>query len=144
MSAGYKGDVGVRQCWSTLAETPDAVLVDVRTVPEWTYVGIPELSSLGKAPVLMEWQSFPSMTVDPHFAETLAKRIAESGGNQSSPIFFLCRSGVRSMASAAALTAAGYENCFNVLDGFEGPLDETGHRGSRGGWKAEGLPWVQR
>ena len=48
------------------------------------------------------------------------------------------------MASAAALTAAGYENCFNVLDGFEGPLDESGHRGSRGGWKAEGLPWVQR
>jgi hypothetical protein len=29
-----------------------------------------------------------------------------------------------------------------VLDGFEGDLDEDGHRGCTG-WKAVGLPWKQ-
>ena len=27
--------------------------------------------------------------------------------------------------------------------GFEGDKDGTGHRGTLGGWKAAGLPWVQ-
>jgi len=144
MSEGYKGDVSAKQSWAALADTPDAFLVDVRTVPEWNYVGLPDLSALGKAPILMEWQSFPSMAVDPQFAEKLAERIEAAGGTRTSPVYFLCRSGARSAAGATALTVAGFENCFNIIDGFEGPPDGEGHRGTRAGWKAEGLPWVQR
>ncbi len=143
MSKDYRGDVSPGECWSALAETPDALLVDVRTTAEWAYVGLPMLSSLGKAPLLVEWQSFPSMAVDPAFAEKLGDQVAKAGGTPSSPIFFLCRSGVRSIAGAVALTDHGYENCFNVLGGFEGPPDAEGHRGRKAGWKAEGLPWAQ-
>lgn len=143
MSKDYKGDVSPGECWSALAETPDALLVDVRTTAEWAYVGLPMLSSLGKTPLLVEWQSFPSMSVDPAFAEKLADQVRKAGGNRASPIFFLCRSGVRSIAGAVALTAHGFENCFNVLGGFEGPPDADGHRGRKAGWKAEGLPWAQ-
>lgn len=143
MSKDYKGDVSPGECWSALAETPDALLVDVRTTAEWAYVGLPMLSSLGKTPLLVEWQSFPSMSVDPAFAEKLADQVGKAGGNRASPIFFLCRSGVRSIAGAVALTAHGFENCFNVLGGFEGPPDADGHRGRKAGWKAEGLPWAQ-
>lgn len=144
MSAGYKGDVMPGECWASLAQTPDAVLVDVRTIAEWTYVGLPVLSPLGKTPILLEWQSFPTMAVDPDFAAKLAARVEAAGGERSTPVYFLCRSGVRSIASAIALTDYGYENCFNVLGGFEGPSDEEGHRGRREGWKAEGLPWAQK
>jgi rhodanese-related sulfurtransferase len=55
----------------------------------------------------------------------------------------LCRSGVRSIAAAEAMTAAGYKNCYNILGGFEGPPDQQRHRGTTGGWKAAGLPWEQ-
>ncbi|MEX6507057.1 rhodanese-like domain-containing protein [Jiella sp. M17.18] len=144
MSAAYKGDVSASECWSALGDTPEAFLVDVRTAAEWTFVGIPELSALGKQPILIEWQSYPTMAVDPAFPQRVAEAIAAAGGTQASPVYFLCRSGARSMASAAALTAAGFENCFNVADGFEGPADADGHRGTRAGWKAAGLPWVQR
>ena len=55
---------------------------------------------------------------------------------------YLCRSGNRSIGSAQAATAAGIGPSYNVLDGFEGNLDENGHRGGTG-WKAVGLPWKQ-
>ncbi len=144
MSDGYFGDVTVGECWTALSDMPDSVLVDVRTMAEWTYVGIPALQALGKSPILAEWQSFPSMQVVPDFASALARLIEADGGAKETPIYFLCRSGVRSIAGARSLTAAGFSHCYNVLDGFEGPPDEDGHRGHRAGWKAEGLPWGQR
>jgi rhodanese-related sulfurtransferase len=55
----------------------------------------------------------------------------------------LCRSGHRSDSAARAATAAGYTRAFNVLEGFEGNKDAEGHRGSLGGWRKAGLPWVQ-
>ncbi|ORE92817.1 rhodanese-like domain-containing protein [Aurantimonas sp. 22II-16-19i] len=144
MATGYEGDVTVRQCWSALSDDPAAILVDVRTAAEWTYVGIPDLSPIGKAAVLAEWQSFPSMAVDPDFASRVTRAVVDGKRDQQSRVFLLCRSGVRSVAAARALTAAGFDHCFNVLDGFEGPPDENGHRGTKAGWKAEDLPWLQR
>ena len=58
------------------------------------------------------------------------------------PVIFLCRSGNRSIGAAIAATEAGIAPSYNVLDGFEGNLDENGHRGATG-WKAVGLPWRQ-
>ena len=57
-------------------------------------------------------------------------------------MLFLCRSGVRSIAAAQAATAAGITPAYNITEGFEGPLDDAGHRGGAG-WKATGLPWRQ-
>jgi len=50
---------------------------------------------------------------------------------------------VRSDAAAKALTAAGFRNAFNILEGFEGDLDADGQRGHLGGWRKHGLPWTQ-
>ena len=143
MVDAYAGDVTATTCCDMLREDAGAYLVDVRTRAEWTYVGFPLLPD-GRAPLFQEWQSFPSMSVDPDFAATLAGRIADAGGTPASKVYFLCRSGVRSIASAKALAAAGYQHCYNVLDGFEGSPDGEGHRGTQAGWKAEGLPWAQR
>ncbi len=134
----YAGDVTPEQAWTALRDEPGAVLVDVRTRAEWTYVGLPDLGTLDKDVLRVEWQRFPDGQVNDAFTGEL-----ESAGiAKDQPVYFLCRSGVRSIAAAEAATAAGWSTSFNVLDGFEGPHDGQRHR-AVAGWKVAGLPWVQ-
>ncbi len=136
-------DVDVAQAWQSLTAKPRSQLVDVRTRAEWTYVGIPDLASIGKRAVLVEWQTFPDQSVDPRFVEKLAGELKALGVQLDDDLYFICRSGSRSLAAAKALAAVGYRSCHNIGSGFEGPLDDLRHRGSIAGWKAEGLPWLQ-
>lgn len=138
-AAGYAGDITPEVAWKILSQREDAVLVDVRTRAEWNYVGLPDLASLGRKPALVEWQIFPTMQVNAEFVQGLSGALAD----RDTPLFFLCRSGVRSVAAAKAMAAAGYSSCFNILDGFEGPLNAQATRGAAAGWKAAGLPWRQ-
>lgn len=139
----YAGDIDAARAWEELSASPAATLIDVRTVPEWSYVGVPSLRPLGKEPVLIEWQSFPDMTVADDFCERLGAELAARGVGRDAPLFFLCRSGARSRSAAIAMTGAGFTRCYNVEAGFEGPLDPSRHRGAVAGWKAAGLPWFQ-
>jgi len=140
---GYAGNVTALEAFNELSSGQDATLVDVRTQAEWSFVGLPDLRPIGKEPVLAEWQSFPSSGPNPDFAATVSDYLVKKGLDRNAPIYFLCRSGARSQAAAIALTQAGYTQCFNISDGFEGPLDVDGHRGTQSGWKAAGLPWIQ-
>ncbi len=115
-------------------------LVDVRTDAEWNFVGLPDLAPAGKQPSLIPWQVFPTMQVNGGFIE----QMKAAGLTPDHHIYFLCRSGVRSLAAAQAAIEAGFPNAFNIDGGFEGPPDENGHRGHVAGWKAEDLPWRQR
>ena len=133
-------NVSPAKAWTALQSDPQAQLVDVRTDVEWAYVGVPDLAAVGKQPALIPWQTFPSMQVNATFVETMKK----AGFKPEHRIYFLCRSGVRSLAAAQEMRQAGFPEVFNVEDGFEGPVDADGHRGSAAGWKAEGLPWRQR
>ena len=142
-NSAYAGDVSVLNAYQDLATNPTAVLVDVRTEAEWNYVGVPNLADLGKEPLLIEWQSFPTMALNKGFVEALNDALGAHGANKDAPIYFLCRSGARSRAAAIAATAAGWRNCFNIREGFEGPRDDKGRRGTASGWKAAGLPWSQ-
>ncbi|WP_439816121.1 rhodanese-like domain-containing protein [Zavarzinia sp. CC-PAN008] len=135
----YAGDISVKDAWGLLSDDSRAVLVDVRTDAEWAYVGLPDLSALGKPVVRLSWQVFPSMAVDPQFTQ----RLHEMGMPHDAPILFLCRSGVRSRAAAIAATQAGFTRAHNVAGGFEGDLDGARQRGHVSGWKAAGLPWIQ-
>ena len=139
MSLGYAGDLTPTEAWQKLATLPRAVLVDVRTQAEWSYVGLPDLSSIAKPVHKLSWQVFPEMAVNPGFVDG----IKAAGIAPDQPILLLCRSGVRSVAAAKALTEQGFTQCYNVRDGFEGPGDGEKHRGRVSGWKVEGLPWIQ-
>lgn len=140
MSDGpYAGDVSATEAWQMLAENEAAILVDVRTMPEWQFVGVPNLSSLGKRVLLLSWQEYPTMARNGAFATELR----EAGAPAEGPVLFICRSGARSRAAAIAATEAGIRRCFNVAGGFEGDLDGDRHRGRANGWKVAGLPWVQ-
>ncbi len=147
-SAGTGGavvidEVTAEEVWARLKSDPKSVLVDVRTKAEWSFVGVPDLTPLGKQLHLVEWQTFPAGQVDPQFSDKLTTALAAASVGTDDEIFFLCRSGGRSMSAARAMAAKGYLRCRNVVDGFEGPLDPERHRGGSGGWKAAGLPWTQ-
>ncbi len=133
----YAADLSPQDTWEALASDPEAVLVDVRTQAEWAFVGVPDLTSIDKQMVPIEWSSFPSGTLNDTFLQQLQEVVP-----QDSSVYFLCRSGGRSAAAAEAATAAGWARAYNILDGFEGPVDEHGHR-AVAGWKQAGLPWRQ-
>ena len=137
--AAYAGDVTPAEAWDALERDADAMLVDVRTRPEWQFVGVPDLSPIGKRAALVEWQTWPGGAPNPAFA----RQCEEAGVGRGGAVYFLCRSGVRSMHAAIAMTAGGFGPCFNVAQGFEGDKDSAMHRGRTGGWKAAGLPWRQ-
>jgi rhodanese-related sulfurtransferase len=139
MTVSYAGEITPADAWTQLSQDSRAWLIDVRTQAEWVYVGLPDLASLEKQPVLLSWQLFPHMNRNEAFAEQLAAQGIGTGDT----LLFICRSGVRSKAAAELMTGLGYASCWNVTDGFEGPLDDARHRGGKGGWKAAGLPWIQ-
>jgi len=141
--ANHVEDVPVLETWKRLRGDPKAVLVDVRTRAEWAFVGVPDLSKLGRNVLLIEWQSFPDNRVATDFANRLEAELTARGVEKTDEIFFICRSGGRSRMAAEVMAAAGYSHCQNVADGFEGPMDADRHRGQIAGWKFEGLDWVQ-
>lgn len=134
----YAGDITPQQAWELLSENPDAVLVDVRTDAEWRFVGVPDLSGLGRDVVYIEWNRADG-TRNENFVDELLDRVP---ARDDRPVVFLCRSGNRSIGAAEAATEVGIKPSYNVLDGFEGHLDQAGHRGGTG-WRAIGLPWRQ-
>ncbi|HSJ70738.1 MAG TPA: rhodanese-like domain-containing protein [Acidimicrobiia bacterium] len=135
----YAGDVDPTTTYAALSEDPTSVLVDVRTNAELAYVGYPELSTIGKSLIAIEWQQFPTGAQNAGFVEQLDAH----GIDRDAPIYFICRSGARSRFAAMVATSVGYGRAYNVAHGFEGPPDAHGHRGSVAGWKASGLPWRQ-
>ena len=137
----YAGDLTSDAAWALLNDNPKAQLVDVRTTAEWSFVGLPDLSSVGRDVHCVEWQSFPTMAVNPDFVGQTKAQLA--GAAADTPVLFLCRSGARSRAAAIAMTRAGFSRAYNIAGGFEGDMDQQRHRGQRNGWKASGLPWKQ-
>jgi rhodanese-related sulfurtransferase len=131
----YQGDILPTEAHQRLKGNAAAVLIDVRTQPEWTFVGVPMVERL----VRLSWQVYPTMDVNARFVD----EVDAMGLPKDSEIMCICRSGARSASAANALTQAGYTNCWNVAQGFEGDKDSTGHRAKVNGWKQAGLPWVQ-
>ncbi len=135
----YAGDIDPKKAWNLLEQNEDCHLVDCRTSAEWSFVGVPDLTSLNKKVYFIEWQTFPLMEINSGFL----KEIANAGLSKDSKIIFLCRSGARSRSAAEFLTNHGYSSCYNFSEGFEGAHDSNGHRGEVNGWKKSNLPWKQ-
>lgn len=127
-------DLTPRAAHALLHEQPEAVLLDCRTEIEFMYVGHP----VGAEHVA--WQEGADWEIDPDFVDKV-KRLLK--GDLTRPVLLICRSGHRSVFAGEALEAAGFSRVINILEGFEGPLDEKFHRGTLGGWRYCGLPWQQ-
>ncbi len=137
----YAGDVSSQDAWDALAADPQALLVDVRTQVEWQLIGKPDLSSIGREPVYLQWVTMQG--VNKNFVDELKAALEERGAAADTPIYFMCQSGGRSKMSAMQCTEQGYSACYNIAEGFEGDLDEHQHRNSISGWKVAGMPWTQ-
>ena len=128
----YEGALLPHEAYEILQTAPGAKLVDVRTNAELDWVGtIPDA-------VAIEWASYPGMKPNPHFMAQLEQQV-----DKEALVLFICRSGARSHHAAMAATKAGYSDCYNVLEGFEGDKDADEHRNVLGGWRAAELPWEQ-
>ena len=132
MGLPYDGALTPAEAHEILRENPAAKLVDVRTRAELDWVGrVP-------GAVEVELQSWPGGRPNPEFVQQLEQKV-----DKEVPVLFLCRSGGRSHNAAMMAQQAGYAECYNVLEGFEGDKDQTGHRNTVGGWRHAGLPWTQ-
>ena len=120
------------EAWA-LVSRGDALLVDVRTPEELTFVGhVP--GSLN-----VPWATGTSLTRNPRFVRELESRVPDKNRR----VLLLCRSGKRSALALEAAQKAGYTQASNISEGFEGELDAQGQRGHLGGWRSHALPWSQ-
>ena len=129
--AASPGAVDPDQAWS-LVQQGKAVLVDVRTAEERKFVGTAPRS------VHVAWATGMAMVRNPHFIRDLEAKV-----KKTDIVLLLCRSGKRSALAAQAAADAGFTRVYNVLEGFEGDLDDDSRRGTFEGWRFRGLPWVQ-
>ncbi|MDK9704224.1 MAG: rhodanese-like domain-containing protein [Sulfuritalea sp.] len=128
----YEGALTPREAHELLQLAPGARLIDVRTKAEWDWVGrVPGALEI-------EWMAYPGNQLNAHFLQTLKHSVTTE-----SLLLFLCRSGQRSHAAAKTATEAGFPDCYNILEGFEGNKDANGQRNRSGGWRANNLPWHQ-
>lgn len=128
----YKGALTPAEAYEVWRNAPGARLVDVRTRAELDYVGrIPGAEEI-------ELLTYPANRPNPGFVAELENKV-----EKTAPVLFVCRSGGRSHNAAMIATQAGYNDAYNVLEGFEGDKDGEGHRNTVGGWRAAGLPWTQ-
>ena len=132
MNLPYKGALHPDEAYEILQSAPGARLLDVRSRAELDWVGrVPGAAEI-------EWVTYPGMKPNPHFIAQFEQQM-----DKEALVLFMCRSGVRSHHAATAATKAGYGDCYNVLEGFEGDMDADEHRNTVGGWRAAGLPWEQ-
>lgn len=127
----YAGGIAPRDAWA-LFSTGAAKLVDVRSTEERKFVGaIPDALHVA-------WATGTALIRNPRFVRELESKVAKSD-----IVLLLCRSGKRSALAAEAAAKAGFTQVFNVLEGFEGDLDEQQRRGTLNGWRFHQLPWQQ-
>ena len=135
----YAGDISPNEAWDMLKSQNNCSLLDCRSIAEWQFVGVPDLTDIEKKTIFIEWQAFPMMQKNENFLQ----EIVNSGVNKETKLLIMCRSGARSRSAAEFLTNHGYTSCYNIADGFEGAHDGNSHRGKISGWKFSDLPWKQ-
>ena len=132
-------EINSYDCFDILKKNIQTHLIDVRTQSEWELVGVPDLTSNNKQTIFISWHLNPEMRINDNFGT----EILHSKIKKDDIIFLICRSGRRSLEAAQYLNKLGYNNCYNVFDGFEGNKDLNNHRSKLNGWKYNKLPWKQ-
>jgi len=141
MSDKHVKELSPKQAHDLIKSNPRAVLIDVRSSMEFLFVGHPQ------GAIHVPWIDEPEWKINPHFAaqvrQVMLGGIATHDGSGAAPVILICRSGKRSLEAGELLTTEGFSDVYNITEGFEGELDDTHHRSTRGGWRFHGLPWEQ-
>lgn len=132
----YAGDLNPTETWEFLKSNPNTIFVDLRTTGEWQQFGVPDTAEIGVKTNLIQWVDATGQ-LNPDFIDDV--RGLGLSDDPERPVVLLCRSGVRSVAAAKALTERGYTRVYNVAEGYEGAVDAQGQR-TVNGWRNAGLP----
>ena len=103
-----------------LSKKVDSHLIDTRSNIEWKSTGIPDLSSINKETNLINW----GPVLDQTFFEQYKKFLLNSF-NQKDSLFFICRSGSRSLMATQLAIELGFNNSFNIYAGFDNESDQN-------------------
>lgn len=114
------GELSAPDAWA-LANRADMTLVDIRTPREWRQTGVP-------AGALEIDMHHPGGL--PGFADEL---LAVVGGDRSTAIGLICRTGNRSGQMQQALLNQGFTRIYNIREGMAGSRAGPG-------WLRRGLP----
>jgi len=134
--------------YNQLTIDDSSFLIDVRTSPEWSFVGYPYSKNMKNDIIFCEWALYPLMQKNPYFEDEILSKLDLYSCTK---LYFICRSGSRSLHAAYSVQALLNQQqnikntikCINVKFGFEGDLSEDKRRGFSNGWKFSGLPWKQ-
>jgi rhodanese-related sulfurtransferase len=136
-------EISSQEAYDLVKSHSNAILVDVRSHMEFLFIGHPV------GAIHIPWIDEPDWNINPNFVREIRQLvlggISHEGfaGQNSVPVVLICRSGKRSREAGKLLIKEGFEQVYNIKDGFEGELDESHHRSTTGGWRFEGLPWEQ-
>lgn len=137
--------INAKDAFELLKKDQNSILVDVRTIEEFNFVGVVNAKQFNDRMVLLPWQIYPSMEENSEFDNLLESEINKFSLDENElKIIFLCRTGARSYQAANHALNLGYKNCYNLTSGFEGDINDDEQRGKTNGWKASNLPWRQR
>ena len=132
--------ITAKQAYEKYSQDPANVkILDVRTPGEYVFVGHAPMAAnvplkfLGRG---LTDKNKPVMPINKDFVAEVTKRF-----NKTDRILVMCRSGARSAACVNLLAEAGFNDVYNITDGFEGDTDDKGQR-TVNGWKNSGAPWT--
>lgn len=131
--------ISPEEAYEMMENNDNAIIVDVRTPEELTYLGTPGPNRAGDGSILSDRVEAANYTGLSFMTDV--SEVVEDIDNPT--IITICRSGSRSYKAASDLLAAGYTSVYSVSDGFEGdrnPETGTGYR-DYNGWIVTGLPY---
>jgi len=133
--------LSAQKAWDLIQKEPKVAFIDVRSDMEYLFIGHPSGS------VNIPWIEEPNWEVNPHFVRDVRKLVLggviDSPEHHSVPVLLICRSGNRSDEAGKLLVENGFKRVYNIVQGFEGELDENHQRGTIAGWRFDNLPWEQ-
>ena len=134
------------EAYEMLKDDPEhTFIVDIRTRAEYIFIGHPNMAY--NIPYLFWISSKDEKSghkKNSHFVSDFVKEF-----KKTDKILVMCRSGNRSAPACKLLEEDGFENIFEIPDGFEGKKvsDKNSIYYSYrcvNGWKHDGLPWTYK
>ena len=113
-------NINALDAFDYLSKEVNSYLIDTRSELEWKTTGIPDLSSINKETNLINW----GPVLDQSFFEQYKKFLLIKF-NRKDNLFFICRSGSRSLMAAQFALEFGFKNSYNIYEGFSNDNDKN-------------------
>ena len=98
------------ETYAALSEDDTAVLIDCRSAAEWHFTGIPDLSAIGKKPLLVAIADEGGRP-NPDFVSQVSETV-----DVKTPVYVICRVGGRSANACRMLAEADFTTLANVTE----------------------------